>query len=160
MEQSPSDCALTPSIQEDTTLCSERPTVQLTAKQRKAHQRFGIDIKATTGLDLLPAPSNNGRLTSQCATCLKANNKTFKRNAKEKWVDHAKICPGLILLRLVRNVRQREDKGREREREDEGSSSKNKKLELEEIDGKKREKDKKESKQSQKILGSKDRWKI
>jgi hypothetical protein len=85
-------------MQEDTTLCSESPTVQLTAKQRKAHQRFGIDIKAATGLDLLPAPSNNGRLTSQCATCLKANNKTFKRNVKEKWVNHAKICSGLILL--------------------------------------------------------------
>jgi hypothetical protein len=99
LEQSSSDCALTPSIQEDTTLCSEGPTVQLTAKQRKAHQRFGIEIKAATGLDLLSAPSNNGRLTSQCATCLKANNETFKRNVKEKWVNHAKTCPGLILLR-------------------------------------------------------------
>jgi hypothetical protein len=80
-------------------LCSEGLTVQLTAKQRKAHQQFGIEIKAATGLDRLPAPSINGRLTSQCATCLKANNRTFKRNVKEKWVNHAKICPSLILLR-------------------------------------------------------------
>ena len=36
---------------------------------------------------------------SQCGTCLKANKKTFRRNVKEKWVNHAKVCPGLLLLR-------------------------------------------------------------
>ena len=98
MDQSSSDLVL--SHEEDTTLCSEGITVQLfTTKQRNAHQRFGIDIRGATGLDLIPAPSNNGRLMSQCGTCLKANKKTFRRNVKEKWVNHAKVCPGLLLLR-------------------------------------------------------------
>jgi hypothetical protein len=74
MDQSSSDLVL--SHEEDTTLCSEGITVQLfTTKQRNAHQRFGIDIRGATGLDLIPAPSNNGRLMSQCGTCLKANKK-------------------------------------------------------------------------------------
>jgi hypothetical protein len=49
----------TSSIEGGATSCSEGTTLLPTKKQRNAHQKFALDIKGTTGLDLSPAPSNN-----------------------------------------------------------------------------------------------------
>ena len=83
---------------DSSTSCLGDTTLQLTPKQRNAHNKFAKEIKGATGLDLLPAPFNNGRMASQCSTCLTANKDTFIRNVTEKWVKHAKVCPGLLLL--------------------------------------------------------------
>ncbi len=93
------ECVNTSSIEGDAMSCGEGATLLLTKKQRNAHQKFALDIKGTTGLDLSPAPSNNGRMVSQCCTCLNANTTTFIRNVRERWGKHAKICPGIMLLR-------------------------------------------------------------
>ncbi len=88
------------SATEDSTHQSEGTALLLTTKQRNAHDKFARKIKETTGLLLVPAPCNNGRLTSQCSECLKnANATTVIRNVRDRWEKHAKVCPGLTLSR-------------------------------------------------------------
>ena len=94
-----------PSVAEE----SQRPFVeednistectQVSKRKRSAHDKFIKDMKVTTGLDLLPAPSMNGRSVSQCATCLAINVITLIRNQSKRWVAHGKKCPGLMTLR-------------------------------------------------------------
>ena len=72
---------------------------QVSKRKRSAHEKFIKDMKVTTGLDLLPAPSINGRSVSQCGTCLAIKQTTLIRNQSKRWVAHGKKCPGLMTLR-------------------------------------------------------------
>ena len=72
------------SATEDSTHQSEGTALLLTTRQRNADDKFAREIKETTGLLLVPAPCNNGRLTSQCSECLKnANARTVIRNISQ-----------------------------------------------------------------------------
>jgi hypothetical protein len=81
-----------PSVAEE----SQRPFVdeenistectQVSKRKRSALEKFIKDMKVTTGLDLLPAPSINGRSVSQCGTCLAIKQTTLIRNQSKSWV--------------------------------------------------------------------------
>ena len=49
-----------------------------------------------TGLILEPAPDMNNRSASHCMSC------SMKqiRNVTDKWIRHAKVCPGLTVAQI------------------------------------------------------------
>ena len=68
-------------------------------RKLKGHDKFAAAVRPRTGLEIKPAPGMGGRSASQCVTCLKAFKKTLIRNVLQRWVSHAKSCPGLQMER-------------------------------------------------------------
>ena len=68
-------------------------------RKLKGHQKFAAAVRPRTGLEIKPAPDMGGRAASQCVTCLQASTKTLIRNVLQRWVSHAKSCPGLRIER-------------------------------------------------------------
>jgi hypothetical protein len=62
------------------------------SKRRKTHQgTFAAQMHASTGLELAPAETMNGRSASFCKTC----GSVTLRNVTKRWESHAKNCSGL-----------------------------------------------------------------
>jgi hypothetical protein len=68
-------------------------------RKLKGHVKFAAAVRPRTGLEIKPASDMGGRSASQCVTCLKASKETLIRNVLERWVSHAKSCPGLQMER-------------------------------------------------------------
>jgi hypothetical protein len=68
-------------------------------RKLKGHMKFAAAVRPRTGLEIKPASDMGGRSASQCVTCLKAAKETLIRNVLERWVSHAKSCPGLQMER-------------------------------------------------------------
>ena len=60
------------------------------------HQKFATKMNGMTGLILEPAPDMNNRSASHCMSC------SMKqiRNVTDKWIRHAKVCPGLTVAQI------------------------------------------------------------
>ena len=65
------------------------------SRQAAAHEKFAIQIKAATGLDLLKADDRGGRAVSQCGNCRAVGHLTYWRNVTKNWMTHSNKCPGL-----------------------------------------------------------------
>ena len=70
---------------------------QRAKRQKTAQTTFARDVKALTGLDLVPAEDKNGRRCSLCKTC----GTVTLRNVTARWQSHARSCTGLKSFRAL-----------------------------------------------------------